>query len=232
MKYRYFLFDLDNTLWDFDGNAADCISELVLRHGLQEYVPDPGHFYDMYKSNNTRLWAIYEAGQITQQKLRHVRFEITLEEAGVPDAVRLGTVFGEAYLDLMPLKTKLIPHAREVLGYLAGKGCEMALVTNGFKQVQYDKVRNCGLDLFFGNRIFISEEVGYHKPNPKMFTAAITSINGKKKDTLMVGDNFMTDIEGAQVFGIDQFYYNPNNLPCDGAPTYMGSDLRDLKDLA
>ena len=28
MKYRYFLFDLDNTLWDFDGNAADCI-----RHG-------------------------------------------------------------------------------------------------------------------------------------------------------------------------------------------------------
>ena len=108
----------------------------------------------------------------------------------------------------------------------------MALLSNGFKQVQYHKVRNSGLDPFFENRIFISEEVGYHKPNPKIFIAAITSVNGKKKETIMVGANFLTDIDGAQVFGIDQFFYNPDGLPCDGAPTYMGNDLRDLMDLA
>lgn len=231
MKYRFFLFDLDNTLWDFDRNARDCILELILRHRLQDYVRDPGQFYEMYRANNEKLWAMYEAGQITQQKLRHVRFAITLEEAGVPDASVLGPDFGEQYLEMMPTKTKLMPHSREVLEYLKSKGCKMALVTNGFKQVQYNKVRNSGLDHFFGNRIFISEEVGYHKPNPKMFTAAITSIHGKKKETLMVGDNFQNDIEGAQVFGIDQFYYNPSDMPCDGAPTYMGNDLRDLMEL-
>jgi FMN phosphatase YigB (HAD superfamily) len=92
-------------------------------------------------------------------------------------------------------------------------------------------VQSSGLDVFFKNKVFISEEVGYHKPNPRIFTAALTAINGKKKETLMVGDDFRNDIEGAQVFGIDQFYYNPHRVPCDGGPTYMGHDLRDLKDL-
>ena len=44
----------------------------------------------------------------------------------------------------------------------------------------------------------------------------------------MVGDDFPNDIEGAQIFGIDQFYYNPYNKPCDGGPTYHSSDLKDL----
>ncbi|MBP6868242.1 MAG: YjjG family noncanonical pyrimidine nucleotidase [Bacteroidales bacterium] len=232
MKYRFFLFDLDNTLWDFEGNAQECITELIRKHGLLRYIADPAAFYQMYRASNRQLWEMYEAGQITQQKLRDVRFVITLEQAGIPDASQLGPVFGEQYLELMPTKTKLMPNASQVLEYLQDKGCQMALLTNGFRQVQYDKVRNCGLDRFFGNRVFISEEVGFHKPNPKIFAAAITSINGKKKETLMVGDNFQTDIEGAQVFGIDQYYYNPEGLPCDGGPTYMGSDLRDLLDLA
>lgn len=231
MKYRYFLFDLDNTLWDFDANARECIAILINRHNLTEFLPDPDDFYKMYKANNQKLWAMYEAGEITQQKLRYVRFVITLREAGVPDPDQWGPVFGQQYLELMPSMTRLVPHAMNVLEYLSAKGCKMALLTNGFKQVQYDKIRNSGLDTFFKNRVFISEEVGYHKPHPKIFTAAITSINGKKKETLMVGDNFETDIEGARVFGIDQYYYNPAGHPCDGSPTYMGKDLRDLMDL-
>ena len=231
MKYRCFLFDLDNTLWDFDANAKECIDILIKRHNLTQYLPDPVAFYKMYKSNNEKLWAMYEAGEITQQKLRYVRFAISLREAGVPDPDPWGPVFGEQYLELMPSMTRLVPNALSVLEYINAKGCKMALVTNGFKQVQYDKIRNSGLDAFFKNSVFISEEVGYHKPNPKMFTAAITSINGRKKETLMVGDNFETDIEGARIFGIDQYYYNPAGKPCEGSPTYMGKDLRDLLDL-
>lgn len=41
----------------------------------------------------------------------------------------------------------------------------------------------------------------------------------------MVGDDFINDIEGAMIFGIDQFYYT---FQCDGYPTYDSSDLRDI----
>ena len=49
-----------------------------------------------------------------------------------------------------------------------------------------------------------------------------------KSETLMVGDDFTNDIEGAQVFGIDQFYYNPKHKLCDGGPTYESDSLLDL----
>ncbi|NLA16096.1 MAG: noncanonical pyrimidine nucleotidase, YjjG family [Bacteroidales bacterium] len=231
MKYRFFLFDLDNTLWDFDANARDCITELITTHTLEEHIPDLNEFYEKYHSNNLALWELYESGKMTQETLRYKRFVITFEQAGIPHAEELARVFGKQYLDLMPTKTRLMPHALEVLEFLTDKGAAMALITNGFKQVQYKKVKSSGLDIFFRDRIFISEEVGYHKPSPNIFSAALTAINGKKKETLMVGDSFRNDMEGAQVFGIDQFYYNPLQLPCDGGPTYMGHDLRGLMDL-
>ncbi len=232
MKYRCFLFDLDNTLWDFDTNARDCITTLIRSHGLESFVTDGFEFYRRYKAHNELLWQQYEAGGITQQTLRTIRFVRTFQEFGIPGAEALSPLFSEEYLDMMPTRTALMPHAMEVLEDLDKKGCRMALLTNGFKQVQYSKIKSSGLDRFFNKRIFISEEVGFHKPNPKMFIAALTAINGKKEETLMVGDNFVNDIEGAQIFGIDQYYYNPQHLPCDGAPTLTGDDLRDLKALA
>lgn len=232
-KYRYFLFDMDNTLWDFDQNAKTCIVELMHERGLSQYMHNGGDaFYAIYKSLNDKLWIRYEAGEIGQQELRRLRFEQTFTEVGIPNAIALAPDFGEAYLERMPSKKALVPHAMEVLEYLYGKECPMALVSNGFKQVQYMKVRNSGLEKFFTRRMFISEEVGYHKPSPKIFTAALTALNAKKEETLMVGDNVVTDIEGAQVFGIDQFYFNPKGLPYDGKPTFMGDDLRLLTSLA
>ncbi len=49
-----------------------------------------------------------------------------------------------------------------------------------------------------------------------------------KSQALMIGDDFTNDIEGAQVFGIDQFYYNPKHKPCDGGPTYESDNLLEL----
>lgn len=227
-KYRSFLFDLDNTLWDFDTNACSCITELMQERGLSVYAPDPDAFYTLYKSFNDQLWILYEAGEITQSVLRARRFLESFEAIGIPNAADVSGPFGEAYLERMPSKTALKPHALELLTYLQTRACKMALVTNGFKQVQHYKIRNSGLDAFFGNKVFISEEVGFHKPNPKIFRAAVTAINAKKNETLMVGDNFVNDIEGAQVFGIDQFYYNPHHKPCDGGPTYMSDNLLDV----
>ncbi len=231
-KYRCFLFDIDNTLWNFDQNAKDCILELLAEKGLTVHIPDPDAFYALYKKINDLLWIRYEAGEISQTELRRLRFAQAFEAAHVPYAADFALDFGETYLERMPSKTALMPHAEEVLEYLYSKECPMALVSNGFKQVQYRKVRNSGLEKYFVRRLFISEEVGYHKPNPKIFAAALTALNAKKYETLMVGDNVVNDIEGAQVFGIDQFYYNPKGIPYDGRPTFTGDDLRTLMSLA
>jgi putative hydrolase of the HAD superfamily len=134
---------------------------------------------------------------------------------------------GEEYLSRMPYQKALMPYAFEVLQELKKRGYTLALISNGFKEVQYKKLICCGIDSFF-DAVLISEEQGVHKPSPIIFKRALKAINGIKSETLMVGDDFANDIEGAMIFGIDQFFYNYRCIPCDGGPTYDSSDLRDL----
>jgi len=229
-KYRCFLFDLDRTLWDFETNAHDSIVSLLSDFRLGDKITDFEQFVRIYTDHNLRLWEQYERGELSQTVLRTLRFEVTLHDFGIDDPA-LAAQFGAAYLDDMPNRTALMPHAKEVLDYLYQKGCLMGIISNGFKQVQYKKMEQSGIRRYF-SRVFISEEVGIHKPNPEIFRAAVTAFNVKKGECLMVGDDFAKDIEGAQVFGIDQFYYNFYRIPCDGGPTYESDTLLGLMGLA
>jgi len=229
-KYKVFLFDLDRTLWDFETNAHDAIVTLLSNFKLHTRIGDFEKFYRLYTAHNHRLWDEYEKGLLTQTVLRSLRFDVTLQEFGIKDS-DLAFTFGEAYLEMVPTCTALMPHAKEVLEHLYAKGCLMAILSNGFKQVQYTKLERSGLRRYF-RHIFISEEIGVHKPHPEIFRAALNAFNAPKSDCLMVGDDFHKDIEGAQVFGIDQFFYNPHCIPCSGGPTYESPTLLSLLNLA
>lgn len=223
-EYQYFLFDLDRTLWDFETNSRENIYSL-----LKRYVPsidDYNQFYNVYNRHNHELWRQYEAGEISKDQLRGERFFRTFKEFGISDPI-FAEKFGFEYLDTMPNQRALMPGAVDVLQSLKKRGAKMAIVTNGFKEVQYRKLKNSGIDNFF-EAVVISEEVGFHKPSPPIFKIALERIGGTKSSALMIGDDFTNDIEGAQVFGIDQFYYNPNSIPCEGGPTYNSSSLLDL----
>jgi len=222
--YKYFLFDLDRTLWDFDLNARNNISVLIDKYSLP--VADKRAFYDDYNEINHKLWNLYEKGKLPKEALRVERFHQTLIKYGIDD-ILLAKNIGEEYLEKMPEQTILMPHAMEVLTELERRGSVCAIVSNGFKEVQYRKIRNSGIDHFF-KAVMISEEQGFHKPSPLIFKRALDAIGGVKDESIMVGDDFANDIEGAMIFGIDQFFYNYKSVPCDGGPTYNCNDLREL----
>lgn len=257
-NYKYYLFDVDRTLWDFDRNAKNAIMRLIDDLNLKELfgVCNKDLFFDRYEEINHTLWAKYESGEIDKEYLRWSRFANTLagyvNGSFLPDDSSLspsaqnwsiekinefGLNMGNKYLEYMVEEKELEPDADIVLKTLKSKGAKFAAVTNGFKEVQYRKLRNSNILEFF-DAIIISEEVGVHKPNPIIFKMALEAICGKeefaknssgiKSETLMVGDDFANDIEGAQIFGIDQFYYNPKHKECDGGPTYMSDKLIDI----
>lgn len=254
-NYKYYLFDLDRTLWDFNRNAKCAIFKIIDKYSLCSLfgVNDKEEFFKRYEQINHYLWNQYEAGEITKEYLRNTRFLTVFNNylKGVypcscnMDAIgwseeqlyRFSEEFGEAYLQQMTFETKLEPYAIKVLTALKENGAKIAIITNGFKEVQYRKLRNSNI-LHYMDAVIISEEVGVHKPNPIIFKKAIEAICPKgeydtnrkeiKRNTIMIGDDFANDIEGAQVFGIDQFYYNPNHKPCDGGPTYESDTLLDI----
>ncbi|MCL2097591.1 MAG: YjjG family noncanonical pyrimidine nucleotidase [Bacteroidales bacterium] len=224
-KYRTVFFDLDHTLWDFDTNAYECIQELFEEFGLQRFTHFE-QFFITYEKHNKRLWAEYEVGSLRKDVLRSLRFYLTMKDFGLNDH-DLAERFGWAYTTRCPLKTNLFPHAKEVLEYLRPK-YRMAIISNGFPEVQDIKLKSCGIVGYF-DKVFTSEMVGYQKPRPEIFHAATTAFNAKKKHCLMVGDSWEHDILGAQNYGIDQVFFNPKQQEQRGCKaTYDISSLKEL----
>jgi len=224
-KYRIIFFDLDHTLWDFDTNAYECLKELFEEYGLQQAIGFE-QFFAVYERINKRLWAEYEAGNLRKDNLRSLRFYLTMKDFGIDDH-DLAERFGWAYTDRCPRKTHLFSHAIEVLDYLRPK-YRMAIISNGFPEVQEIKLKACGIANYF-DKIFISEMVGYQKPRPEIFHAAVTAFHAKKKHCLMIGDSWEHDITGARNYGIDQVYFNPKQQQQQGRKAnYEINSLREL----
>jgi len=205
-KYTHLFFDLDNTIWDFNSNSFDALQIALDKLKLLETLGSYEDFYKIYSGVNEKLWELYRLGLMNKNVLSVQRFEESFEKHGVPLQAS-GGIVNAAYLSEMPLQTKLIEGAREVLDYLHGK-YDVAIITNGFKEVQYDKISKSELSKYF-RKIFISEEIGAQKPKRAIFEYALKSMNAPKRSSLMIGDSWEADIVGAMNFGIDQVYYNP-----------------------
>ena len=205
-KYTHLFFDLDNTIWDFDSNSYEALYLALEKLHLLEMTGHYDTFYKIYSEENDKVWNLYRQGLMPKKVLRVQRFEASFERNGTPLKIG-GGVVNDAYLLEMVNQTKLIEGARKVLDYLHGR-YKIAIITNGFKEVQYDKIFKSKLSKYF-SKVFISEEIGTPKPGKKIFEHALKSMNAPKKSTLMIGDSWEADILGAMNFGIDQIYFNP-----------------------
>ncbi len=229
-KYRHLFFDLDNTLYDFSLNAFLAMKEAFKQLEILPLLPSFEEYFGIYAQINDQLWAEYREKKITKDFLRACRFERSLKEFGIAPKVEFSEI-DDLYLKIMSVQTNLFPGTSEVLSELKNRGYQIHIITNGFKEVQYDKLQNTGLDKFLTN-VFISEEIKSHKPSKEIFEYAIKSSNARKKESLMIGDSWESDIVGAKNFGIDQVFFNPEKLDVDfenyGEPTYTINYLKQL----
>lgn len=205
-KYTHLFFDLDNTLWDFSSNSYEALYATLKRLNLLAVIGPYDLFFAIYSEENERLWDLYRKRQVTKKVLRAERFEAAFIRNGTPLTIGGGEV-NDIYLEEMVNQAQLIEGARELLDYLHGR-YKIAIITNGFTEVQYDKIHKSKLTKYF-DKVITSEEIGTPKPGRKIFEYAAKSINAPKKSTLMIGDSWEADILGAREFGIDQVFFNP-----------------------
>lgn len=209
-KIKAVFFDLDHTLWDFDRNSEEAIQELAENLKLKEKgVPGLEEFMTVYRKINHEMWDAYHRHVITKEELRTGRFSRSLEHFGISDP-DLSEKMASGYIEISPYKTNLFPGAEEVLKYLKEK-YTLHIITNGFREVQYIKIRKSGLDQYFEG-IHISEEIGFKKPEPEIFHHAVQQAKTASDHCIMIGDNLDTDIQGALNAGIRPVWFNPNQL--------------------
>ena len=231
-KYRDLYIDFDDTLYDTHGNSVLALAELFDLLRLDRYFAEPQLFYDEYWKTNIDLWTRYSKGEITRDYLIVERFRRPLSFGeGLEPTEAYCLEASDRFLDLCASKPGLVEGARDLMDYLKAKGYRMHMGSNGFHEVQYKKLRSCGLDGHF-DTVVLSEDAGYNKPALEYFEYALRVTGAKRETTLMIGDNFNTDILGAKRAGLATAYFNrypeyPATEPVD----YEVTALSELKNI-
>ena len=211
---KHIFFDLDRTLWDFDTNSKAALEIMFEEHKLGDRMRSFQSFYTTYKKINGKLWNSYGSGKITKDVLRVKRFNDTLKCFQIDD-VELATTLGEDYVNISPYQTNIFPGTIETLKELKGNDHELHIITNGFKEIQAIKLKNSGLSDYF-DIIVCSEEVGKNKPAPEVFHHATSQANAVPSESLMIGDDYLVDVVGAERFGMKGILFDPHQSYRDG----------------
>lgn len=222
-KYKALLIDLDDTILDFKQSEKYAICKLFEYFGISQSEEN----IEAYHNINLSYWKKLELGLVKREELILLRFieffklfnkEISLEEA---------KKVNDLYFNYLSSKAFVIPDAKEVLVSLR-KRYKIYLITNGVKRVQ-DKRLSLIPDIkecFEG--IFISEEIGYTKPDKEFVNHVLKIISLEKNDCLIIGDSLSSDIKLGLNSGIDTCWYNPNGKMSDYNITYKITNIKEL----
>ena len=228
-KYTHLFFDLDHTLWDTDANAKKSLEEMFVLFELQKHgVKDDTEFIDKYLAINNRLWTDYSLGKIEKDFLRNGRFELTLKLFDITNADLVASM-SDYFVERTPMNKALMPFAEKLLHHIK-PNYKLYIITNGFKEAQHRKLKSSDIAHFFED-VFISEEVGFHKPNPQIFFHAIEKANAQCENCLMIGDNVETDMQGAIAAGMDCVYLNTTDFKHNYAVTFEIDSLHKLMEV-
>lgn len=223
-KYEVVLFDADDTLYDFSKIEENALETVFKDYGLS-FKSD---ILLKYREISEELWFGYHNGEVSKEELQTLRFTRLFEIIGVNlDEAE----FNRKYLTSLGKGDSLITDAYEICEEIVAKGKKIYIVSNGVLYTQelrskYSKLKD------FVSGFFVSEIVGYKKPNVRFFQYVLENIGPvEKENILVIGDSLSTDILGGNNVGIDTCWFNSSGNSNDSniIPTYEIKELKELK---
>lgn len=220
--YKYLLFDLDGTLFDIKK-----VEIVVLKQVLeQNFLTYTENIVDSYTKINEDLWKEFELGNLTKSEVRLKRFEILIEKHFPHSSIDIQKIAND-YFQLFSKTVIAFEGTQELLESLK-KNYKLYVISNGSIDVQYYKLNKLGFSKYF-DRIFLSEEIGYAKPNVKFFEYVYYSLQMPQKDSILViGDSITADIIGGSNYGFDTCYVGKEECTIS---TYSITDIVDLTEI-
>jgi YjjG family noncanonical pyrimidine nucleotidase len=223
MKYNLFLIDLDDTLLDFKESERRSFSLSLKSLGIDSGIDE---LFKHYQIENTKLWKLFEQAQTTKEHLKIERFRKIFAAKNIEVDPALAS---QRYLDTLPETVVLIDGAVELCQRLSALG-EIGIATNGIHAVQIKRINNSELAPYV-SFVSVSEECGFAKPDVRFFDYSVKKARQfSKEKTLMIGDRLEADILGANNFGIDSCWFNPNlaTPTIDTKPTFEVRELLQI----
>jgi len=219
-RFTTILWDVDNTLLDFDYSMRNSLKQCFQTVG----ITDSEAMIDRYAEINDIYWKRLERGEVTRAQLLVGRFQDLLTE------------FHLEHIDYLKFKEEFQVNLGNIYSYLDDSltickslqtKYKQYVVTNGVAKTQQSKLGLSGFKDVM-KVLFISDEIGFNKPDKRFFEYCLEHIEEKDKDKiLIVGDSLTSDIKGGNSVGIKTCWYNPKNKPLEDG-YQVDYTIRDL----
>ena len=234
MSYEAVFLDLDDTLYPYPPcNEAGKRAAFETSRDLG-YDLDRGEFDALYREGRRAVKR--ELAGTASAHERFLYFKRAVERhtgtQASEHALRLGEAYWDAYVDEMTL----FDGVTDTLATLQDAGVDVAVVTNLTTRIQLRKLHRLGLDDHV-DLLLTSEETGREKPGSVMFTLPLARLGRRPDEVLMVGDDPVADVEGANAVGLDTALFNgpdaaePDDLADQRTPDHTITDFTHLTEV-
>ena len=220
-KYKYIIFDADDTLVDYVLDSERAFQAALVAAGCagDEEVLRTWVEFDF---GNWDKLGLSDLSTPAMQARYHALYRTHVRDIFAQTPHLDGIAAEKAFLEEFAKPGIEIEGAAEVVAELKARGYRVYAATNGLASLQRTRLSAFPLD-----GIFISEEMDTVKPNPAYFEHIFAHLGAKKEECLMVGDTLSTDIACARAVGVDCIWLNRRGKPCPNGVR----EIHNLKEL-
>lgn len=199
---RAMLIDLDDTLLASSAAARQAMAAVADRLAADTGLPS-APVREALRMAETWFWSDERRRAHARMDQAGARARIVeralaaLRVTAAVDAAALGRRFVAERLRVL----EPIAGALEAVAELRRRNVRLALVTNGSAAAQRAKIGRHAVDRRF-DVVLVEGEVGFGKPDPRIFRLALERLGTDAAEAWMVGDDLAWDIAGAQAAGI------------------------------
>lgn len=215
--------DLDDTILDFQRGERIALCGAFDKMNIN--CNDA--MVERYIQINLDCWRALEQGEMTRDEVLIGRFERLFRERGIDASA---TEVQEIYENLLAEEHDFLPGGLELLQeFSKTQKYSLYMATNGIPDVQKPRIRDAKIASYF-KKIFISEEIGYAKPDRRFFEECFKQIeNFNKDEAIIIGDSLTSDIKGGINAGIRTCHFNRfNKNYTDIKPDYFVNHLSEV----
>lgn len=215
------LIDIDDTIFDFEKCSRNSFLKTLEKFNLKFKEEDFSYFNKV----NDILWTKQKLGEINIKEVFIKRdylmgkyFNLDIEKG----------LFNDLFVKFLYDEIEMVDGIENLLEYLSEK-YKIFAASNGIYKMQENRLKKSNLDKYF-DKIFVSEKLGYEKPDKKFFEKIMDITKFSNDDLIMIGDSIKSDIIGAKNSKIKSIYFNKEDKKItDKNFTYQVKNLSEIK---
>lgn len=215
------LIDIDDTIFDFEKCSKNSFLKTLEKFNIKFKEEDFSYFNRV----NDILWTKQKLGEINIKEVFIKRdylmgkyFNIDIEKG----------LFNDLFVKFLYDEIEMVDGIEDLLLYLSDK-YKIFTASNGVYDMQVNRIKKSNLSKYFTD-IFVSDKIGYEKPDKKFFQKIMDLTNFSNDDLIMIGDSIKSDIIGAKNSKIKSIYFNKEDKKIsDENFTYQVKNLSEIK---